>query len=87
MRFYKNLLGQAKTLMPATQVTILRNGPVLTRTQQLDLIKTFTKEDVLMTLKSIENNKAPGVDGFTSCFLNQSWPIIGGGNYYCPSVL
>lgn len=54
--------------MPATQLTILRDGPVLSRTPQLDLIKPFTEEDVLMALKSIKDNKSPGVDGFNSHF-------------------
>lgn len=55
--------------MPATHPAILRDGPVLSRTQQLDLIKLFTKEDVVMELKSIEDNKSPGGDGFNSYFI------------------
>ncbi|KAH0714216.1 hypothetical protein KY284_007121 [Solanum tuberosum] len=54
VRFYQNLLGQANSRMPATQPAVLRDGLVLSRSQQLELIQPFTKEDVLMTLKSEE---------------------------------
>ncbi|KAH0664984.1 hypothetical protein KY285_026190 [Solanum tuberosum] len=77
VRFYQNLLGQANPLMPATLPAVVRDGPVLSRAQQLELIQPFTKNDVLMTLKSIEDNKAPGGDGFNSYFFKQTWPIIG----------
>ncbi|KAK4713159.1 hypothetical protein R3W88_019066 [Solanum pinnatisectum] len=38
VRFYQNLLGQANSLMPATQPEVLRDGPVLSKAQQLELI-------------------------------------------------
>ncbi|KAH0644838.1 hypothetical protein KY284_032722 [Solanum tuberosum] len=77
VKFYHTLLGQATALMPAAQPTILKDGPVLSRAQQLDLIQPFTKEDVVLALKSIEDTKAPGGDGFNSYFFKQAWPIIG----------
>ncbi|KAH0685683.1 hypothetical protein KY290_017200 [Solanum tuberosum] len=77
VRFYQNLLGQATPLMLATQPAVVRDGHVLSRAQQLELIQPFTKDDVLMALKSIEDNKAPGGDGFNSYFFKQTWPIIG----------
>ncbi|XP_019248683.1 PREDICTED: uncharacterized protein LOC109227949 [Nicotiana attenuata] len=46
----------------------IRNGPVLSRKQQLELIAPFKNEDVLEALKSIDNMKAPGGDGFNACF-------------------
>uniref|UniRef100_M1ACM3 RNA-directed DNA polymerase (Reverse transcriptase) n=1 Tax=Solanum tuberosum TaxID=4113 RepID=M1ACM3_SOLTU len=76
MRFYQNLLGKANPLMPATQPVVLKDGPVLSRPQQLELIQPFTKDDVMLALKSIEDNKAPGGDGFNSYFFKQAWPII-----------
>ncbi|KAK6782101.1 hypothetical protein RDI58_019897 [Solanum bulbocastanum] len=77
VRFYQNLLGQSNSLMPAPKPAVLRDGPVLSKTQQLELIQPFTKEDVLIALESIEDSKAPGGDGFNSYFFKQAWSIIG----------
>ncbi|KAH0658804.1 hypothetical protein KY289_027552 [Solanum tuberosum] len=77
VRFYQNLLGKANPLMSATQPIVLTDGPILSRAQQLELIQPFTKDDVMLALKSIEDNKAPGGDGFNSYFFKQAWPIIG----------
>lgn len=75
--FYKNLLGQTTHQMPIARQEIIRAGPLLQRTQQLTLIKNFTKKDVLKALNSIEDNKAPGEDEFNSYFYKQAWPIVG----------
>lgn len=48
--------------MPAPQQSIIREGPVLTRTQQLALIEHFNEDDVLEALQGIDDNKAPGRD-------------------------
>lgn len=63
--------------MPAIKPAVLNTGPVLTRSQQLELIKPFNADDVYKALKSIGDTKAPGEDGFNSYFFKQTWPIIG----------
>ncbi|KAH0657996.1 hypothetical protein KY289_026744 [Solanum tuberosum] len=62
----------------------MRDGPVLTRTQQLALIQPFTIEDVLTTLKGIDDNKAPKGDGFNEHFFKQAWTTIGDATAFVP---
>lgn len=72
MRFYQQSLRQTSSKMPATQQRIMKEGPVITRDQQLFLIKDFTKKDVLTALKNINDNKAPEEDGFNSHFFKKA---------------
>ncbi|GJS71118.1 putative RNA-directed DNA polymerase, eukaryota, reverse transcriptase zinc-binding domain protein [Tanacetum coccineum] len=44
----------------------------------LDMIKPVTSEEIKLALFDIEDNKAPGPDGFTSKFFKASWGIVGG---------
>ncbi|KAL0455482.1 UNVERIFIED_CONTAM: hypothetical protein Slati_0887400 [Sesamum latifolium] len=41
------------------------------------LIRPFTKEEVKATLFDIEEDRAPGPDGFSSGFYKAAWPIVG----------
>lgn len=75
--FYQQLLGQSTSPMPAADPAVIRDGPVLSRNQQLSLIQPFNREEVLDALKGIDDNKAPGGDGFNAHFFKQAWPIIG----------
>lgn len=40
----------------------MNRGHVLTRPEQLDLIKPITREEIADALKGIEENKAPSCD-------------------------
>ncbi|XP_019228708.1 PREDICTED: uncharacterized protein LOC109209819 [Nicotiana attenuata] len=71
VEFYKNLLGTTCGSMPAIHPGRIRNGPMISRQQRLELIAPYTKEDVYETLKSIDDMKAPGGDSFNACFLRE----------------
>ncbi|XP_070050304.1 uncharacterized protein [Nicotiana tomentosiformis] len=76
-RFYKNLLGTTADQLPAIDPTIMRRGNYLNRGQQLSLIAPINKEEVYQSLMSIDDQKAPGYDGFNVLLFKRAWPIIG----------
>ncbi|KAH0658124.1 hypothetical protein KY289_026872 [Solanum tuberosum] len=57
--FYQKLLGQCNKHMKATHPEVLKDGPVLTREQQMFLIQPFNAVDVKEDLMSIGDSKAP----------------------------
>lgn len=63
LRFYKILLGTAASTLLVIDPDVMQKGNVLSRHQQLQLIKPVTKEEVQIALKGIDGGKAPGCDG------------------------
>lgn len=57
--FYQKLLRSAADTLPAIHPGIIKKGPMLSRSHQLQLIKPFTKEELVLTLKGIDDLKAP----------------------------
>lgn len=45
--------------------------------QQADLCRALTDEDVRQNLFGIEDNKAPGADGYSSFFFKKSFHCVG----------
>ncbi|XP_075088341.1 uncharacterized protein LOC142170347 [Nicotiana tabacum] len=70
--FYKRLLGNSASRLPAIDPNVMKQGPVLTRNQQLQLISPFTSDDVFKALQGIDDSKAPSADGFNACFYKKA---------------
>lgn len=64
---------------------LISKGAVLTEEQQTLLIQPFTVNDVKRALWSIDGNKAPGYDGFSSQFFKDAWETVG--DDLCNAVL
>lgn len=62
-------MGSTLTNTTAVNKCIMKNGPSLTRQQQVKLCSPVTDQEIYDGLWSIEDNKAPGVDGNNTLFI------------------
>ena len=74
--FYKGLMGTSAGKLPAINVQVMKRVPILTKEQRLQLCTAVTEQEIYDGLKSIGNDKAPGVDGFNAFFFKHTWQII-----------
>ncbi|XP_019244246.1 PREDICTED: uncharacterized protein LOC109224116 [Nicotiana attenuata] len=69
--FYKQLLGSSAGNLPGINPMVMRDGDLVNRQQQLHLVKDVSKEEVFQALLGINDNKAPGCDGFNALYILQ----------------
>lgn len=60
MGFYKRFLGNSSSSLPAVDPAVMRQGPILTENQQLQLISPFTSDDVFKKLQGLMIGKLHG---------------------------
>uniref|UniRef100_A0A803P9A8 Reverse transcriptase domain-containing protein n=1 Tax=Cannabis sativa TaxID=3483 RepID=A0A803P9A8_CANSA len=56
---------------------VMKLGSLVSNSQEEYLLKEFSKEEVKKALFDIPGIKAPGPDGFTSCFFQDNWEMLG----------
>ncbi|KAK4384265.1 hypothetical protein Sango_3077900 [Sesamum angolense] len=76
--FFRGLLGGARTER-ALDLQYLRPWArhILTEEEAQAIIRLVTIDEVKSAIFNIEEDKAPGPDGFSSGFFKAAWPIIG----------
>ncbi|XP_010666428.1 uncharacterized protein LOC104883583 [Beta vulgaris subsp. vulgaris] len=76
VEYYQSLLG-SRNAVKKIEPTIIAKGSVLSTQQQMELTLNFTNEEIKNALFSIPDDKAPGMDGYSSCFFKKSSEYIG----------
>ncbi|XP_069143463.1 uncharacterized protein [Solanum lycopersicum] len=74
--FYKSLMGTSAGKLPAVNVKVMKRGPALTQQQRIQLCREVTEQEIFEGLKSIGDDKAPGIDGYNDYFFKHIWKIV-----------
>lgn len=74
--FYRSLLGTTSSRLEAIDLNIVRVGPKLSTIACARLVQQVTTEEIDQALATIDDSRAPGLDGFNSVFFKTSWRVI-----------
>jgi hypothetical protein len=76
MHYYQQLLGTSKATIPLDSA-VIRCGPCLSSSSHGLLLSPVSYENIRKTVFGIRNDKAPGLDGYSSFFFKQAWNVVG----------
>ncbi|XP_060170802.1 uncharacterized protein LOC132601754 [Lycium barbarum] len=74
--FYKQSLGTAASHLPIVRTEVMQQGRVLSRDQQLILVENVTIPEIVEAVMDIEDNKAPGSDGYNAFFYKKIGTLL-----------
>ncbi|GJY72313.1 RNA-directed DNA polymerase, eukaryota, reverse transcriptase zinc-binding domain protein, partial [Tanacetum coccineum] len=76
VKHFQKFLGESKNVEPISDIgDLLQNK--LSNEETSYMIREISDEEIKNAMFQIDNNKAPGPDGFLALFFKKSWNIIG----------
>lgn len=78
IQFYSNLFGSQNSQRKPINPEVLEGGKRITEEQRIMLCSQVSDEEVHRAVFSIDQDKAPGPDGFGSGFFRASWNTVKG---------
>ncbi|XP_074310857.1 uncharacterized protein LOC141646795 [Silene latifolia] len=76
LTYYKDLLGSSKDVV-RVNLGVVRRGKCVNHQQATGMIQRVSDAEIKEALFAIPIDKAPGSDGYTSCFFKDSFDITG----------
>ncbi|XP_073267824.1 uncharacterized protein [Populus alba] len=73
--FYCHLLRTPKETLPL-DIGVIQHSPCLDVASHASLLAPVSDLDIKNALFAIDDGKAPGPDGYSSCFFKKSWSVI-----------
>jgi exonuclease III len=73
--YYKELLGTSKHTIPL-RAEVVQSGACINVDSHAYLLAPVLADDIKQVLFSMDDNKAPGPDGYTSAFFKKAWNIV-----------
>ena len=75
VRFFQHSLGASMATIHV-EASVVHSGRFLDEGSHSLLLAPVTNKEVLSTLFSIDNDKAPRLNGYSSYFFNKTWEVV-----------
>lgn len=69
--FYQELLGSSPCPPETVRPEIIAQDPILSSEQASSMISDFSLQKIKAVFLSIDDQKSPDLDGFTTCFFQE----------------
>ncbi|GAB2212027.1 hypothetical protein Droror1_Dr00025371 [Drosera rotundifolia] len=73
---FQDIIGTATARTGTVEDVFIREGSYLSASQQLALVHPFSAAEVKVVMWDIDDDKSPGIDGYTAVFFKSFWSVV-----------
>ena len=77
LKYYAKMLGASSVATGHVSNSVMAAGPRVQEESYDMLCAPFSSEEVKQAMFSIDENRAAGLDGYSSCFFKKAWVCVG----------